>query len=480
MRAQVTVSYITLPEAVQDIFLQQRTGVLTVRSGSRKESFVFLAGQLYLQGTNPFRDRMEAILAGPPERREDPHFNPESFLEEGLAQLVRDLADEMRSWSATDLRFDVWVGEMPEDLHGPVPTGALVMDLYSRGQSVADLMRRLGGSSAKLVATEDQRRRLRVPDLQAEEVQLLDRLEEAARVESLLEETDTEPRTRLTDLVRLLSVGLIGVRDELEDGRRSAFSQQLLDRISERVAESLEREPLEMDESSHQALVDKMLREYGRLGFYDLLEVEFGASTEEVHAAFMEVARLAHPSHAARLGMRARARKLELLFARLTEAYLVLSDPERGKQYRQGAGFVSTVKMKEVPEESRRSERKVLARQYYRMALEHAEEDDFFYAIELLKQALVVNERPEYYAALGRCQRENPKWLHMAVDSLRRAVTLRPESAEYRSELTAVTERLKAQRKAAEEHAAGSPKGKEGAEQSMSPGFLSRLKRDKR
>ena len=100
-----------------------------------------------------------------------------------------------------------------------------------------------------------------------------------------------------------------------------------------------------------------------------------------------------------------------------------------------------------------------LARESYRVALDYLEEDDYYYAIEMLRRATLMDERPEYYALLGRCQMQNPKWLHMAVDSIRRALALRPDDQELRHELAEVTRQFREhrEREAARRRPVGAP-----------------------
>ena len=57
MAEQSTLSYLSLSEALQDVFVHQRTGVLEVDQGESSEQFLFFSGELYLSGVNPLRER---------------------------------------------------------------------------------------------------------------------------------------------------------------------------------------------------------------------------------------------------------------------------------------------------------------------------------------------------------------------------------------------------------------------------------------
>lgn len=429
MSHQAEISYLTLSEALQDVFVRQRTGILTVVGEGGREKFVVLGGQLYLSGTNPCREDLDRVLAGPPAGGDDPRFDPRSYLNRELRKLVRKLSKALAARKVGDLRFAGQLADVPDDVIGPVPTAPLVMDLATHGLTAEELLRRLGGAAAKYRTAADDRMRLRVPDVDVDDMVLLDRLEKSATVGSLIA-NDEEPAEVLRRLVRLDSVGLV---EAVSEPSRAAagLSREVLGRIADRVREDLESHPLEIDPKAHRARVDRLLEDYGRLGYYDLLEVEADASAEDVHAAFMKMAREAHPVHAEALGLSS-GRKLEWLLSRLTEAYLVLSDPERSAEYRRGAGTVPVPRQAIPDSDERSSERVALARESYLVALDRIEREDYFYAIEMLRHAIRNDERAEYYALLGSCQMENKQWLHLAVDSFRRAVQLSPEDEELR------------------------------------------------
>lgn len=219
---------------------------------------------------------------------------------------------------------------------------------------------------------------------------------------------------------------------------------EVVERFHERVARDLERHPLDLEPAEHRRRVAAALGRCGRGDHYELLEVSHGASEGEIHAAFEALARLVHPGHAGRIGLEGRAAVAEVLFEHATEAYLVLSDPHRRGAYDRSSGRATVVRREgwqSSPErvEERAEEARRLARELHDRAESLAEREDFHYALELLRQAVRVDpEAADSWALLGRCQARNPKWLHMAGDSLRRALHLRPDSIEYRLALAEV------------------------------------------
>ncbi len=212
---------------------------------------------------------------------------------------------------------------------------------------------------------------------------------------------------------------------------------EVLSRFQARVRRDLEAQPLRLEADEHRRRLAELLVRCGRETYYELLTVSPGAEETEVHSAYLRIAREVHPLHAERLGLGGRQGVLELLFERATEAYLVLCDPHRRSEYDRWASIEAGRSAEERQEEARALTRDLVAR-----ASGLADREDYHFALEILRQA--VRTDPGSHAAwalLGRVQAHNRKWLHMASDSLRRAMELEPGQLEYRYALAEVEEK---------------------------------------
>lgn len=222
-------------------------------------------------------------------------------------------------------------------------------------------------------------------------------------------------------------------------------SEEELRLFSARIESRLADRPLDLDPSSHQQRVAGLLRQAGEASFYQLLDIVPTATFDEVHEAYDQVARLVHPANARRLGLAGREGVLELLFERITQGYLVLSQPERRKAYdRDLAPNDWSAAWNVVPGRERGPEARDLARGYYERAMVLASAEDLHFAIELLQQAVRADARPEYHALLGRLQAKNPRWLRAASENLRRAIELGSRDPELPAALDQALERLQA------------------------------------
>ncbi len=219
-----------------------------------------------------------------------------------------------------------------------------------------------------------------------------------------------------------------------------SVDREVLERFKERIAASLDERSLRATAAEHGARLGDLLARAGGENHFELLGLSLAADDKAVAVAYEARARLAHPRNAAALGLEGTG-TLELLFERLTEAYLALSDSQRRRAYLAWLDLPPRVtEGKSNSGEARGRELARLARDVYRNARSLAAQADYFSAISLLEQAVALDPRSEYLALLARCQAQNPQWLGRAAASLERAIELDPESAELRCALGEVHE----------------------------------------
>ena len=210
----------------------------------------------------------------------------------------------------------------------------------------------------------------------------------------------------------------------------------------ERIAHRLSEQPVGLDAPTHREKVAALLRKSGEASFYQMLAIPPTASPLEVHEAYERTARLVHPSHAGRLGLEGRAAVLEVLFERVTLAYLTLSQPERRKRYDRELGPEAWAASITPGGSQRQEEARDVARRYFERAVELTVSDDYYFAVELAQQAARLDSRPEYHALLGRLQAKNHRWLRSAAENLQKALDLGSMDAELPVILERVREQL--------------------------------------
>ena len=201
----------------------------------------------------------------------------------------------------------------------------------------------------------------------------------------------------------------------------SRLSPEELRLFSDRIEKHLSEFPVLLDQQEHLQRVADLMTKVGGSSYYEILGVEPSASWQDIHEAYRTVASRVHPCQAYRLGMLGREGVFDMIFERVTEAYLVLSQPERRKQYDRE---LRPAALTSLTPEARAVEAKAVARRHFARAVWLSEADDFYFAVELLRQAVRLDGRPEYFSLLGRLEAKNPRWLHHAVEHLQHALDL--------------------------------------------------------
>lgn len=214
--------------------------------------------------------------------------------------------------------------------------------------------------------------------------------------------------------------------------------------FSERIAKRLAERPLDLDPGFHRERVAGLLRLAGDAGFYQLLDLPPTATAQEIHDAYEQLARLVHPVNAPLLGLSGREGVLEMLFERITQAYLNLSQPDRRKAYDRGMSSQAWSKALGPAPSQRRDEVRDVADRYHKRALELIAKEELFLAIEVLREAVRISPQADLYALLGKLQAKNPRWLRVAAENLQQAMALGAKDSDLPAALHEVERRLAA------------------------------------
>ncbi len=418
-----------LLDAIRRFHVERRSGTVVVAHGGGERRLRFRAGDLFLDADDPLA--------------------PSCGAGAGADACVAALLDALAGWTPTGVQEDEPpAGDAP--LIGPLPTAQLLMEAATHGRSEEDLLAELGGPQAKIVGRDLVSATRRVPSLAPEDAFLLSRLERPMALHDLLQQGMMERGAVLQRVARLRAIDLVAPAGEpVVAIEEPLLTPVLLQRFLDRIGSDLEAEPLQLATAHHRARVASLLAGCGAMTAYELLGIPLDATPDAAHLAYQDLARLVHPSHAASLQLPGGDGVLRVLFELATEAYLTLSDDKRRASYdlRMGIGE------RQVGGEARREERRRVAERNFQLASGFAAEEEFHYAIELLRQAVSFDPQPRYYLLLARCLGRNAKWLDQAIESCRQGLRLAPQDAALRLQLGQLQERSASPVAAAAEYA---------------------------
>jgi hypothetical protein len=411
---------VAVTDAVHAVYLGRKSGMIEVEGdeGGAKKRLFFAHGELHLPQANPIARKLRARL---PQGAATATPGWPAAAGGEVRELMGRIAHLVHGWRDSAFTFFEGQQVLPADLVGPLPTAFLLMEWAVLDRGEAELMEELGGSSARLVGVGGGVPPAIAALLDPQETVLLTRLGEPVTLSDLVRQAGDDATATLRRLARLRAIGLLQRdRGPSASERAAPVPPEVLRRLSYRVESSLAAHPLLIGGEAHRTRLRDLLATAGGLTHYELLGVEDSATPEQVHEAYDRLARLVHPSHAEALGLAGREPALWLLFERATDAYLTLSDPNLRRRYDVKVGMRDPG----PSPEARRREAERLAESYHRRAMTLLEAEDYHFAVELLKQAVLADPKAEYYVRLGDAQAKNPNWLRQAADSYHKALDL--------------------------------------------------------
>ena len=172
---------------------------------------------------------------------------------------------------------------------------------------------------------------------------------------------------------------------------------------------------------------------------YQILNVAVTATEEDLRKAYYGLARDLHPDRFAAPPLDILRSEMEVLFARITEAYNVLSDPIERPSYdarRAPSAPVPGPSAAASPEASLPQNPSDLARLNFARGKTLVQEQKYVESLKFLENAAELDPtRPEYFLLLGMVQARNPRQRDEAIATLTAAARLDPTNSKVRLEL---------------------------------------------
>ncbi len=141
---------------------------------------------------------------------------------------------------------------------------------------------------------------------------------------------------------------------------------------------------------------------------------------------------------------------LRVLFERAVQAYWTLSNPSRRIAYNRTLDALPP----QIGEQQRGSEKRELAQDCYRQGTQLLAANDVSAAIDVLREAVRMDRKADYFSLLGQAEARNPAWTTRAINSFREAIQLDPNDVRARMGLGAAYEAQEDEAAAVEQYRA--------------------------
>lgn len=155
--------------------------------------------------------------------------------------------------------------------------------------------------------------------------------------------------------------------------------------------------------------------------YYNILSVPRGASPVQIRERFRELARTRHPDRF----QGADKAKAESEFQEITEAFNVLQNPDRRRQYDQAAATRAEPR-------NQASDAQQLVKVYLQRGIKAYRDKNFLEAADSFDRATKTdNNSHQAWHHLAMACAQNGRWMDRALEAIRRACELQPMNPTY-------------------------------------------------
>ncbi len=323
-----------MPGVLRSLYVERRTGLLHVTRAGERASVCCIAGDIVYGDTTLKEAHLgetlvrHGLISEPDFRRAfesmsltgrrlgqvllDLGLLDADGLEDALALHVREVLLAIFCWREGAWAFEEMEREAFRGYDRPlkISTGEIILDAVWSISDLDVVRHCLGDIDRALIPSTDPLLRFQNITLNATDGFLLSRVDGSLTAREVLELAPVSPEEGLRSLLGLLYTGMI-----------------------EYLPPRARRGPGDLGRR------ERVLEAFGSMRFqnhYEVLGLAPEARPEEILAAYFRLSRLFHPDGHHEAGLESMKDKLEALFARITEANRVLSNPALRRSYDAG------------------------------------------------------------------------------------------------------------------------------------------------
>lgn len=179
---------------------------------------------------------------------------------------------------------------------------------------------------------------------------------------------------------------------------------------------------------------------------YEILGVKENAAEAEIRKSYFRLAKEYHPDRHLRKDMTNLKNELEALFVRITEAYNILIDEEKKKEYDIS---LATRQIKHKEKEESREDSINKARAQFIIGKKNMDKGNHWGAADAFRWATRLDpHKAQYFSFLGYALSHIPRRLHEAEENCKKAIEMEPSNPEHYLNIAKIYKRAGLENKA--------------------------------
>jgi tetratricopeptide (TPR) repeat protein len=461
-------------QSFRDLYLSKRTGILVCEGEDLRRALNFRSGFVVGARSSRVEDRLGELLIRKGRITKQQFEDASHFIKSGwklgeilveLNLLEKDEIEQFVRIQLLEIACSVLIepprkitfsplAEVDSFVSTPVSVADIIVEAARSTPDIENLEESLRAEERPLGFSANSLLRFQDINLKPEEAYILSRIDGNETVQGILSLSPTSDEQTIRALIGLLHAGIIepegvesrgeGEPETSEVGAESSGSVQE-EATTPRAAESNGERRLE---------VEKIYDAFQHKNHWEVLDLERGASVDDIKKAFQEKALRYHPDRYRKIDDPDFQEKISYVFNRISEAYETLSIAAKADDYKKLAEKEaqydekqkawtsspaesvketgqkeSTSATAEAPEHKRDPKE---AQACFVKAKKAYDLEDYWTAIQFCQQAIeIVSDKAEYYNLLGLAQAKNPKWRLDAERNLKIATNLDPWKSRY-------------------------------------------------
>ncbi len=448
-RLQGSLADTTVAELIREVYSARSTGILHFQREGGSKRIYFKKGNVVFANSDVNEDRLGEFLIRTGEidratfdrvselmRKTGQRMGTtltelEIMTGEKLSELVRRQVQEIVysvfDWDDGAYGFEILDRPVEEDIVVDLSTAELILIGVRAMGSLDHIRSALGALDRVLRHTENPLLLYQKMTLTPSEGYVLSRVDGSTSVAEIASISPLGEDETLRCVYALVSAGVVELASRTlpptsriqppaaREERGSVPDLQKTEAPEPHAAPGQEEEILADIAAKHASLETA--------DYYGLLEINPGASDDEIKKGYYSMAKKYHPDRHHLPHLREVQGLLEELFAKVTVAYQELSEPASRRRY-DGARQQKARATSEVARESGAAGStpytvppEVVAERHYQQGYTHFERMEYFDAIQCLRECVrMIPGEPRFHRLLAKALSKNPHWRKEAED----------------------------------------------------------------